>query len=262
MRRVLCGLSILVVSWLAACAAPPPTSIPLPTRMLPEDAAHSALAAMLSELEYDLTQARSLMRYLAQTRQVREGSQKECSAFVQQMLKTNPQYAQLGAAAPNGVLYCNSNDTRREASVADRLYYARALGAQDLVVGEYVIGRVTLLPSLGLAYPILDDRAQLQGIIIAPLKLGWLAERVVQINIPVTGEIVLIDTYGNLLIRDPDTNDWQGKNISTTPLGKAMLSQIHGSGEFAGADGESRFYEFASPQGSQNHLIVAVGIKK
>src|SRR5581483_4240412 len=181
-------------------------------------------------------QARSLMRYLAQTRQVREGSQKECSAFVQQMLKTNPQYAQLGAAAPNGVLYCNSNDTRREASVADRLYYARALGAQDLVVGEYVIGRVTLLPSLGLAYPILDDRAQLQGIIIAPLKLGWLAERVVQINIPVTGEIVLIDTYGNVLIRDPDTNDWQGKNISTTPLGKAMLSQIHGSGEFAGAD--------------------------
>lgn len=251
-----------LLCWLAACAAPTPTRVPLPTRMPPQDAAHLGLSELLSELEHDLTQTRSFMRYLAQTPQVRSGTQSECSAFVRAQLDQNPQYAQLGAATPNGVLFCNSNETRREASIADRLYFSRVLGAQDMVVGEYVIGRVTLSPALGLAYPIQDDSHVLQGIIIAPLRLGWLAERISEINIPVTGEIVVTDSYGNLLVRDPDSNDWQGKNISDTPLGKAMLSQIHGSGDFAGADGETRYYEFASPQGSDNNLLIAVGIKQ
>lgn len=230
--------------------------------MLPQDAAQLALTELLAELEHDLTQARSYMRYLAQTPQVRTGTQAECSAFVSAQLKNNPQYAQLGAATPNGVLYCNSNETRRAASIADRLYYSRVLAAGDMVVGEYVIGRVTLSPALGLAYPILDDSRVLQGVVIAPLRAGWLAEQISEINIPVTGEIVVTDTYGNLLVRDPDSNDWQGKNISETPLGKAMLSKIRGSGDFAGADGETRYYEFASPQGANNHLLVAVGIKQ
>ncbi len=248
--------------FLATCAAPTPTRAPVPTRLPPEQAAQQALSQMLSELEHDLSQARSFMRFLAQSPQVQSGTRDECNAFVQTQAQNNSQYAQVGAASPNGVLYCNSVNSRRSVSVADRLYYSRTLGARDLVVGEYVIGRVTVTPSLGLAYPILDDSAQLHGIVIAPLKLGWLAQRVAKVNIPVTGEIVLMDTYGNLLIRDPDTNDWQGKNIANTPLGRAMLSSIHGSGDFAGADGETRYYEFDSPQGADNHLLVAVGIKK
>ena len=262
MRQVTRGLAIFVLCWLAACAAPTPTRAPLPTRVLPQDAARAALSALLSELEYDLSQARSLMRFLAQAPQVRNSSPSECSAFLRAQLQNNPQHSQLGVTTPNGVLVCNTESARRSVSVADRLYFSRAFGADDMVVGEYVIGRVTLVPSLGLAYPILNDAHALQGVVIAPLKLGWLAERVAQINIPVTGEIDLIDTYGNLLVRDPDTNDWQGKNISGTPLGNAMLAKIYGSGEYAGADGETRYYAYASPQGADNHLIVAVGIKK
>ena len=263
MTRRVFGLTLAVVlCWLVACAAPMPTRVPLPTRLPPQDAAHRALSDLLSELEYDLAQARATMRFLAQAPQIRSGSQSECNAFVSVQLQNHPQFAQLGAASPNGVLYCNSNKTRRAASIADRLYYSRVLAANDMVVGEYVIGRVTLTPSLGLAYPIQDDSRALRAIIIAPLRVGWLAEQISEINIPVTGEIVVTDTYGNLLVRDPDSNDWQGKNISETPLGKAMLSQIHGSGDFAGADGETRYYEFASPQGSNNNLLVAVGIKK
>lgn len=261
-RRVIVIAVFFLMYVLTACAAPTPTPTALPTRRSAPDAAHFALTALLSELEHDLTQARALMRYLAQAPPVRTGSLSECSEFVRQLLQTNPQYSQLGAASPNGVLFCNSNESRRTVSVADRLYFSRALGARDLVIGEYTVGRVTLVPSMGLAYPILDDSAHMQGVIIAPLKLGWLAERVANIDIPVTGEIVLLDTYGNLLLRDPDTQDWQGKNISATPLGKAMLTQIQGSGDFVGADGETRYYEFASPQGADDKLIAAVGIKK
>lgn len=262
MRQLWCGGLLVLLCALAACAAPTATRVPLPTRLPPQDAARFALSELLAELEHDLAQARSMLRFLAQAPQIRSGTQTECNAFVRAQLKNNPRYAQLAAATPNGVLYCNSNDTRRAASIADRLYFSRVLGANDMVIGEYVIGRVTLTPSLGLAYPMQDDSRALRAIIIAPLRVGWLAEQISKINIPVTGEIVVMDTYGNLLVRDPDSNDWQGKNISDTPLGKAMLAQIRGSGDFAGADGETRYYEFATPQGANNHLLVAVGIKK
>ncbi len=247
---------------LAACASATPTPLALPTRAQPEDLAQHALADALSELEYDLSQARSLLVYMSNAPQVTGTSEGECDTFVKNLLRTNPQYTQLGATTPNGILYCETETRTRPVSVADRLYFSRALSEHDFVIGEYVIGRVTLAPSMGLAYPILGDGDTVRGVVIAPLKLSWLAQRFAEIEIPVTGEMLVIDTYGNLLLRDPDATDWFGKNIAETPIGNAMLTKRQGSGDFAGADGETRYYAFASPQSSRNKLIVAVGIKK
>ncbi len=262
--RLALVVGALALSVLAGCggATPSPELTPLPTRAQPQDAAQQALAEVLSELDYDLDQARSLLKFLADTPQVRSGSRSECSTFLRQILATKPQHSQLGATTPNGILFCDSVERDRTVSVADRLYFSRALSTHDFVVGEYIVGRVTQLPSLGLAYPILDENENLQGIVSAPLRLGWLAERFAEINIPVTSEIVVTDTYGNILIRDPDANDWMGKNISTTPLGSAMLNRIEGMGEFQGADGEMRVYAFGSPHVSNKQLFAAVGMKK
>lgn len=263
--RFICSISFLLwLSFLLACASatPTPKRAPFPTLAQPQDHAHQALTDALAELEYDLTQARSLLVFMAKADAVRGESKSECETFIRQLLKTNPQYTQLGAATPNGVLYCDSETRARQVSVADRLYFSRVISEHDFVVGEYVIGRVTLAPSMGLAFPILNADKSLRGVVIAPLKLSWLAQRFSEISIPVTGEMLVIDTYGNLLLRDPDATDWFGKNISETPIGNAMLTKIQGSGEFAGADGETRYYEFASPQAARKNLIVAVGIKK
>lgn len=260
---VLMGVIALVV--FVGCAAPPtrsPNLTPLPTLARPEDLSHEALVQALSELEYDLKQARSLLAFMAKSPQVQSGTATECKALVRTLLKQNSQYTQLGAASPNGVLYCDSEERSRQVSIADRLYFSRAMSEHRFVVGEYVIGRVTLAPSMGLASPVLDEQENLHGVVIAPLRLSWLAQQFAEINIPVTGEMVIIDTYGNLLLRDPDATDWFGRNISDTPLGKAMLSKTEGSGEFAGADGVMRFYSFGSPASANKSLVVGVGISR
>ncbi len=267
MVRVVCTmaaavLAVMALALLLGCSPEPPTPTrtPFPTRAEPADEAHQVLTEALSELEYDLGQARSLMAFLAKAPQVTGESESECEAFLEQQLKNNSQYSQLGVTTPNGVLYCDTTGRDRDFSVADRLYFSRALTEHDFVVGEFVIGRVTLTPSLGMAYPILDDADSVSGVVIAPLRLSWLAQRFANINIPVTAEIVVIDSYGNLLLRDPDATDWFGKNISDTELGAAMLDRVQGSGEFAGADGEVRQYSFASPLASGGRVIVAVGV--
>lgn len=247
-----------------ACTAPTPSQhlTPLPTRAQPEDLAQQALAEALSELEYDLTQARSLLSFLAKSSQVNAGSAVECSNYVRQLLTTNPQYAQLGAATPNGMLFCDSESRTQQANIANRSYFNRATSQHDFVVGEYVIGRVSVAPSIGLAYPVLDDSQNVRAVVISHLRLSWLAQRFAEINIPVTGEMLVIDTNGNLLLRDPDAQNWLGKNISNSSLGATMLAQRQGAGEYTGADGQVRFYAFASPQSSDKRLVVAVGIKR
>lgn len=261
---LLCAVIALLLAGLFACSASASTPVrtPLPTRAQPEDVSRQLLSEALSELEYDLNQARSLLTFISKSPQVLGDSASACDTFVSGLLKTNERYSQLGVSTPNGVLYCDSQFRTRQVSIADRLYYSRAINERGFVVGEYVIGRVTLAPSLGLALPLVDDDNSLRGVAIAPLRLGWLAMRFAEFNLPVTGEIVIIDTYGNLILRDPDANDWFGRNISETPLGRAMLEKTGGSGEYAGADGETRYYSFASPEASNSHLIVAVGIKR
>lgn len=258
------GIVLLLLACLFACSSSSPTPLrtPLPTRAQPEDLSHQLLSQSLSELEYDLAQARSLLSFMAKSPQVLGDSESACDTFVTGLLATNTQFSQLGVSTPNGVLYCDSVVRSRRVSIADRLYFSRALSDHRFVVGEYVTGRVTLAPSLGLAFPILNDKGGLRGVAIAPMRLGWLATRFSELNLPVTGEIVIIDTYGNLILRDPDATDWFGRNISDRPLGRAMLEKIQGTGEYSGADGETRYYSFASPEASNHNLIVAVGIKK
>jgi C4-dicarboxylate-specific signal transduction histidine kinase len=219
------------------------------------------LAQAVAEVETDLADARRLLSALAASPEVRKTDGAACKTLMTRTLEENTRYAQLGATLASGILFCNTNYSQRPQSVADRLYFRRALETQDFAIGEYVIGRITKLPSLGLAYPVKNDDGTFRGVVIAPLKLAWLAQRFAEISIPVTGEMVLLDSYGNILVRDPDAVEWQGRNISETPLGRAMLGDRNGEGTFAGADGEVRRYAFAVPAGSNNRLVVAVGIK-
>lgn len=262
MRRLAAtGLGILLL--LSACggAWPEPATRAAPTRAPTPRDPRQPLAQAVAHLEQDLAEARALLAALATSPEVQSGSAAVCSAFVARILEAHPQFAQLGATTPNGILFCNSYSQWRAPSVADRLYFSRALASQDFAVGEFVIGRVTRLPALGLAYPIRGDDHAVKGIVIAPLKLSFIIQQFATIDIPATGEIVLLDSYGNILVRDPDAVEWLGRNIAETSLGQAMLTHHRGMGEYAGADGEKRAYAFAAPQGSNEHLIVAVGIK-
>lgn len=248
----------------AGCASgtltPRPTA--LPTRADPADAAQRGLALVLSELDHDLTQARSFLVFIAGAPQVRGGSADACTTYVASLARTSPQYTHISAITQQGIMYCDSGGRTRPFNVADRLYFHRVTSTHDFVVGEYLIGGATLGPSLALAYPVEDEAKTRRGAVIAPLSLSWLAQRIAEIEIPVTGEIVILDTYGNLILRDPDAGDWYGRNISESQLGKAMLGQLHGAGELAGADGQTRRYAYGTAQGSHNQLIAAVGIPR
>lgn len=254
--------SILILIVLAACGSNLSLNSTLPPNASASDITQQGLAKAITELDQDLKNARSMLVYLAAQPQIRTGTPAECITFVKQLEAANPAYAQIGATIPSGDLICAADMGDNFLMLGDTLAYTRAVTAHDFAVGEYVTAGSDSTSALDLAFPILDDGKILRGIVIAPLRMNFLRDKFATITLPPTGEIVLLDTQGDVLPRDPDAESWYGKNISQTPLGSAMLSQIQGWGEFAGADGKTRFYAFGSTPTSRNQLLVAVGAPK
>lgn len=255
--------SVLILFLLAACrsSTPSPRLTPLPTRMQPADAAQQALAQALSELDYDLSQARSLLSFAANAPEVHSDSAGDCTAYMLSLQKSNPQYIEFDVATPDGNLFCTSNPNTGGVNLSNRLYFQRVLNTHTFAIGEYVAGHFTSQAGLGLAYPIVDKN-QMVRVLVAPLNLSWLADRIAAIDIPVTGEIVLMDTSGGVVLRDPDTERWYGQNISQSSLAAAMLSKTQGAGEYSGADGQTRLYSFSTPPAATKQLFIAAGIPK
>src|SRR5262249_3677450 len=157
-----------------------------------------------------------------------------CGAYLGDLIKTNSQFARLLRVSTAGAVNCDSSQFAPPMNIGNNVSLSRALRTKNFALGDYVARDITIEPSFPLAYPVLDSSKQLRAVLIASLRLDWLAMRFANIDIPVTGEMDVIDTNGTLLLRDPDSQNWVGKNISNTPLGLAMLGKLQGTGEFPG----------------------------
>ncbi len=243
-------LCVLFLTLLAACGGASP------------DAAANALKPFTADLEKLITDTRALLTPLAQLPEARGNDAAACNALMTDKAKAYPQYTALGAAHLDGELFCLSTPQTTPVNIIDRAYFQRALQAKDLSIGDYQIGRATGKKSFGIGYPILDASNTPQGIVLSPVDLDWLNARFAAMTLPADAELILLDSKANVLARVPNSSDMIGKSIADTPLAKAMLAQIDGSGEFAGLDGVTRIYKFTAPNGSNKNLVVALGLKK
>jgi hypothetical protein len=99
--------------------------------------------------------ARQLMMALARLPQLRKKDPAACSALMAEMLKAYPLYLNMGLIEPDGDLACSAVPLEAPINVADRLYFEMAIQTRDFVVGDYQTGRVTRLPAINYAYPLL-----------------------------------------------------------------------------------------------------------
>ena len=95
-----------------------------------------------------------------------------CRAFLAEMLAASPMYVNLGVAEPDGDLSCSAVPLQSSVNVSDRLYFRRAMETRRFAIGDYQIGRVTLIPSLNYGYPVLGDEGNVQAVVFAALHGG------------------------------------------------------------------------------------------
>jgi methyl-accepting chemotaxis protein len=119
------------------------------------------------------------------------------------MLPAYPQYTNFVAVDALGNVTCSAVPMRGPVNVSDRAYFQRATATRRFAVGDYQIGRITRLPALTYAYPVLGAGGNVETMVVAVQNLGWLAAAVTQFDLPADATLVLTDRNGTVLARLP-----------------------------------------------------------
>jgi methyl-accepting chemotaxis protein len=177
----------------------------------------------------------------------------ECSTHFANLLSKYPSYANIGAIAPNGDIFCSGllQDQDQIINAADRSYFARVVETGDFAIGDYQIGRITGEPSLNFGYPVYSEDDNLIAVVFVALKLDWVADYAAQQDIPQGATLMVIDRKGTVLATYPTNSQYTiGKPFEE----EAVFAQIQQSDqanmiEAPSMQGEPTFYAF-SPLGT------------
>jgi signal transduction histidine kinase/ActR/RegA family two-component response regulator/HAMP domain-containing protein len=206
--------------------------------------------------------ARVLLTALARLPEVRRRDAAACSALSADLQQQYPRFANLGAIAPNGDVFCSAIPFSRPTSVADRPWFRRALATRTFAIGEYQIGRITGKPSLNAGYPVIDG-GEVKAVVFVALDLGSFNHLVANAQLAEGSSLTMIDQKGTILAHYPDAEKWVGRSVPDVPIVKVMLSnQDEGTAEVTGVDGVKRLFAFMSLGRSSQagRAYVAVGI--
>jgi serine phosphatase RsbU (regulator of sigma subunit) len=204
--------------------------------------------------------ARQLLTAIAHLPQLNGEEPMACRAFLAEMLAASPMYVNLGVAAPDGNLSCSAVPLQSAVNVSDRMYFRRAMETRRFAIGDYQIGRVTLLPSLNYAYPVLGDGGNVQAVVFAAQSLNWLTLALSKVDFPLGAVLMVIDRNGTVLAHLPDTGDLVGKTFPDAEV-LAALSQQRDGGVFQAQDtyGERRLWAHAPLiAGADLHATIGV----
>jgi len=192
---------------------------------------------------------------------VHAGDSDTCTPLFTKLLKQYPVYANLGAAHPNGEVFCSGAPLTQPISVAGSAWFQRVVQRRDFIIGEYQRSLVTGAFTLVLGYPILDATDQVQAVVAAALDLGRLNQLAAQARLPAGATLTAVDRNGTIVAHHPDPQRWVGVALPEAPLIKAMLAQGEGTAEVLGVDGIRRLYAFTQVRGAAEvGMYVSIGI--
>lgn len=207
--------------------------------------------------------ARQLLIALAQLPSVQEGDAAKCSAFMAELLQQYPLYENLGAADLDGDIFCSGVPSERTVNMADRSFFQRTLQWRGFVAGEFIIARISGLPTLPFAYPALDASGQVRAVVFAGINLHWLNDLLAAAQLPEGSTLTLVNSRGTILAHYPGPSRVMGNPVSPT-MRETLVEQKEGITEATGEDGVPYLYAFTTLcclPGSED-IYVRVGIPR
>ena len=210
----------------------------------------------------EIDAARQLLAAFARLPQLRSADGGACSDFLADMLKSYPSYLNFGVAEVDGSLRCSAVALRGQVNIADRPYFRQALSTRRFSIGDYQIGRITGLPSINYAYPILRATDSVEAVVFAAQSLGWLTDALAHVEFPPGATLTVTDRNGMVLARLPDADAGAGKPMPEADVFSRLATQPAG-GVFEADDsrGVRRLWAHAPLiEGSQ--LQATIGVPK
>lgn len=225
----------------------------------------SKLASLIARKHEDLTEkSRYLLTALSRVPSLLKPGP-ECHEILEQFLKGNPYYANIGVLDPKGMAYCSGLPMDKPIDLSFRSYFQRAVQTGEFSIGDYIVGKITGKPSINFAYPVYNKKKKLLAVLYVALDLGWLNKIYLSKNIPDKFMFVIMDKNGTILVKQPEDSEWVGKNVAETKLFDAMRKNETGNIEFEGFDHTERIFSYSRlghDSINEGQVYFAIGLPK
>ncbi|MEG3767344.1 EAL domain-containing protein [Alteromonas sp. 14N.309.X.WAT.G.H12] len=144
------------------------------------------------------------LRNLVSFDEVQSPDSPQCSQFLQNVLKVNSRYVNLGVPLASGELLCNATSLRYPVNVSDRDYIRDAMDSRGFSIGEYQVDRVTGIASVNFAYPVIHpDDNKIVGVAVAVISLNWWSDFLSKSNLPEGSHAYITDREQKIIASYP-----------------------------------------------------------
>jgi len=205
-----------------------------------------------------ISQTKGFLTALSLLPQVRAGDTTALNKLLPQLLNSYPNYYNILITNSNGtiiasaLLHTNGNESQRS-------YFKKAIQTRGFSIGNYQVDYISKKATVGIAYPILDDKGQIKTVLVVTLNLEWLGTLLGKDDLPPGSVVGLLDGNGVVLARFPVAQSWVGKQASATvrPL---LMTKKEGTTEGRGNDGIYRLYAFVPLDPIEGNMSIVVGV--
>jgi len=125
-----------------------------------------------------------------------------CNELFGEIIKLNPIYTNILMVDRNGDMIASAVP-HPPVNLADRKHFKDANLTRKFSTGEYIISRVTSEPAFPFSYPLLDEKGDMQAVLIAAIRLEHYSELFSDKSLPEGSFFGIADHVGRRLFRIP-----------------------------------------------------------
>jgi GGDEF domain-containing protein len=215
------------------------------------------LARRAASLQGDVIVAtRSLLQVLARTGVVAAPTAQPCDRLLKSVAEPQRWIRALSVADLSGRIVCSSSADAIGLDISKREHFVNAVKSGQFVVSDYFMGVRDKSPLIVAAYPQRNADGRIESVVLATLDLNWLGQIASTIAARSGSTMLLLDSNGTVLAREPNPSNWLGRNLSGHPLVQGMTQGTDGVITDASVDGIRRIYAYAELPGTKAHVAV------
>ncbi|HUJ89184.1 MAG TPA: PAS domain S-box protein [Syntrophorhabdales bacterium] len=210
--------------------------------------------------------AEQLVTALGLLPEIQSRNSKATNAFLSELVKKNPCYANLVIGDPSGFVWASAIPFEGKLSMADRKYFQDAIRTGLFSSGEYGVGKASKQPMLSFGYPVKNASNELIAVIGVALDLDYAQQMFEKLNLPPGSSFSLLDHQGVILIRNlnlPSSEKLIGRRDTREENFTKMTDPHEGTYEAMGNDGLYRLAAYKKirlPQESEPYIYVRSSI--
>lgn len=204
----------------------------------------------------------ALLRTFAGADNIQQADPADCSGLASRMIAAHRDLANLGAATPDGDVFCSGVTSTKPVQVNDRLWFQQALAQSDVTPGQFSIGRISGQPGVTFGLKASDTKGNPRLVLFAATRNDWF-DRFTAINsLPDGWTSLLMTADGQALSRYPEPENWRGKTLSDASRDQFRQALARGerSVRMIGLDGVDRLFVLQPLDIAAGQLVASVGV--